>query len=273
MTWNTRHEGGLNGRQPSIRTASFYVYGASAVLLLLWLFPYFWYNQVDFDRDRYWFSPGKELEAYTFTDQPLGEAMERRLVADTTFNGQFQDQDKHLVHAFMAKRYRESSSEIGLFVHTPDRCWTEGGWKMIPVQPDHVEVSVRGQKIGFERRMFVVDGNHALVYFTGMVGGQTLPYRLDHNLSVAMKYQRHRNEAEQGTSRRMVDTLFWRRVWDAFVSRRPLLGPKQFVRVSTFVFPSQVHEGDQRLQSFLEHWLERVDYRQELESMEKDTSA
>lgn len=239
----------------------------SVLLLGLWGFPGLWYTQVDQEAERYWFSARNEVQGYAFVDQPIGDAMERRLVADETFNGQFLDPSNNAVLAFIAKRHSESINEIGLFVHTPDRCWTEGGWKIQPIQPDYVEVDIQGEKVGFERRLFIAGSRFELVYFTGMVGGQTLPYRLDHNLSVAMKYQFEKDRVNTtGTSRRMVDTKLWGRVWDSFKSRRQLLGPKQFIRVSTTVHPDQLEKGDLRLQSFLDNWLERVDYVKEMES-------
>ena len=243
------------------------ILGVSLLLVGLWGFPLLWYTHVDHETERFWFSARDEVTGFDFVDQPIGDAMERRLVADETFNGQFLDASNNAVLAFIAKRHSESINEIGLFVHTPDRCWTEGGWKIQPIQPDYVEVELQGDKIGFERRLFVAGSRFELVYFTGMVGGQTLPYRLDHNLSVAMKYQFDRTkEQTTGTSQRMVDSKLWGRVWDSFKSRRPLLGPKQFIRVSTTVHPEQLEKGDLVLQEFLGKWLERVDYVKEMEA-------
>ena len=70
----------------------------------------------------------------------------------------------------------------------------------------------------------------------------------------------------------MVDSKLWGRVWDSFRSRRPLLGPKQFIRISTKVHPDQLEPGDIRLQRFLNEWLERVDYLKEMETWEKTKS-
>lgn len=251
------------------QNSTFWAIGVSVILLGLWGFPKIWYTHVDRDVDRFWFSAKAEVSGYDFVDQPIGDAMERRLVADETFNGQFIDSSNNAILAFIAKRHSESINEIGLFVHTPDRCWTEGGWKIQPIQPDYVEVEIQGDKIGFERRLFVAGSRFELVYFTGMVGGQTLPYRLDHNLSVAMKYQFEKDrENTTGTANRMVDSKLWGRVWDSFKSRRPLLGPKQFIRISTTVHPDQLEPGDVRLKHFLGEWLERVDYVKEMEIWE-----
>lgn len=249
--------------------SSFWIFGISLLLIGLWGFPNIWYTHVDQSRERFWFSSKSEVTGYDFVDHPIGDAMERRLVADETFNGQFLDASDNAILAFIAKRYSESINEIGLFVHTPDRCWTEGGWKIQPIQPDYVEVEVQGDKIGFERRLFIAGSRSELVYFTGMVGGQTLPYRLDHNLSVAMKYQFEKErENTTGTSNRMVDSKLWASVWDSFKSRRPLLGPKQFIRVSTTVQAGQLEKGDDRLKVFLSQWLVRDDYVQAIEAWE-----
>jgi hypothetical protein len=248
-----------------LRPQWFWVVSVSLVLIGLWGFPPVWYTRSAKLGDQYWFSPSQEVEGYRFVDQPIGEALERQLVADETFNGVFTDDAWQPVLAFMAKRYTESMNEIGLFVHTPDRCWTEGGWKIQPIEPDYVEMELAGQPLGFERRLFVNGSRYELVYFLGLVGGQTLPYRLDHNLSVAMKYQLNPElEHSSGTSYRLIDQKLWGRVFDAFKSRRPLLGPKQFVRVSTQIEPSYLEEGDQILQKFLQKWLIRKGYKEEL---------
>ncbi len=232
----------------------------SMALLFLWGFPLVWYTHTDAHQAKYWLSPLRDIDGWSFEDQSLDEAMERRLVADTSFNGQFTHGNGDSIQAFMAKRSKESVNEIGLFVHTPDRCWTEGGWKIQPIQPDWVRVEVDGIPLVFERRLFTAGGRDELVYFTGMVGGQALPYRLDHNLSVAMKYQRLTSDAATGTGYRFIDTQLWKRVWESFVSRRPLLGPKQFIRLSTSVGLGSLEDGDRRLQAFLKEWLKKTVY-------------
>jgi hypothetical protein len=125
---------------------------------------------------------------------------------------------------------------------------------------------VHGVKMTFERRVFVGGGQKELVYFGGLVGGQPLPYRLDHNLSVGMRFAS--TEAVKGKSRgflsRAVDQRLWGRVWDGFASRRQLLGPKQFIRLSTPLPGGDAGAADQLLRNFLESWLEPVDYESEL---------
>jgi hypothetical protein len=51
------------------------------------------------------------------------------------------------------------------------------------------------------------------------------------------------------------DSLLWRRVLESFLSRRPLLGPKQFLRISTPLDGAEA-DADQRLRQFLPLWLE-----------------
>jgi hypothetical protein len=96
------------------------------------------------------------------------------------------------------------------------------------------------------------------------VGGQPVPYRLDHNLSVGMKRALRvaAGQAESGV--RAADTRFWGRIWRGFVERNPLLGPKQFIRVSVSSSGEDLAEGDRLLQDFLRRWLEPSDYEAEL---------
>ena len=61
-----------------------------------------------------------------------------------------------------------------------------------------------------------------------------------------------------------MDARLWERVWDGFRSRRPLLGPKQFIRISTPLRGTDLAAADRLLFEFLEQWLEPVDYAAEL---------
>ena len=241
-----------------------------AGLLLLWVFPTFWFTRSEAEVESVWLTPRKELPGWDFGAETVTKAEESALVADALFSGAYTNQTNGLViRVFSAKRYTESARDIGLFVHTPDRCWTQGGWKLEPTEPTHVEVEVQGLKIVFERRVFVSGPHRELVYFGGLVGGQPLPYRLDHNYSVALKYQVKRAGAEvdtRGAGARAFDALFWRRIWDGFVARRPLLGPKQFLRVSTGIPGTNIAAADQALVDFLKIWLEPVDFQKELEA-------
>ncbi|MBI3416393.1 MAG: exosortase-associated EpsI family protein [Verrucomicrobia bacterium] len=235
----------------------------SALILLCWSFPDFWYTQSGRAQDFVWFSENDRLNGWTFRSVPVAESAEKILVADRLINGEFFNEKKEIVRVFSAKRYQENQNEIGLFVHTPDRCWTESGWQIEPAVPDVVALSIHGVPLQIERRIFVYEGHRELVYFCGLVGGQPLPYRLDHNLSVGLKHQLRTAIDKTGTTLRAADSRLWRRVWDSFVSRQPFLGPKQFLRVSSSLAAGSDAEADRRLQEFLPRWLQPADYEQE----------
>jgi hypothetical protein len=170
-----------------------------------------------------------------------------------------------LLRVFSAKRYAESGNDFGLFVHTPDRCWTESGWRMEPVQPEFRRLEIHGIPLEFERRIFATESGRELVYFTGLVGGQPLPYRLDHNLSVGMRHALHVAKDDTGTTLRASDERFWRRVWESFLARRRLLGPKEFLRISTPISETGIAKADGLLEDFLSQWLQPVEYAKELQ--------
>lgn len=241
--------------------------GLCVLVVAVWLFPRFWYTARAAGEKPLWFGVQTNLAGWTYREIPLDESAERLLVADVATFGEFQNPTtRAVVRAFSAKRYTFKPHDTGLFLHTPDRCWTLAGWKFEPVNPDHVELVVHGVRMVFERRVFVAGGERELVYFGGLVGGQPLPYRLDHNLSVGMRFALH--SPEQSKSRgffaRAVDTRLWERVWDGFFSRRPLLGPKQFIRISTPLLGGDIAAADKLLFEFLQRWLEPVDYAAEL---------
>ncbi len=233
----------------------------SLLVLLLWQFPRFWYVKMDPEQGRFWLEEQKELADWEFTEIPVSESAENLLVADDLFNGQFiRKADGVSVLSFNAKRYSKKQDEIGLFVHTPDRCWTQNGWKIEAVSPDTVDLNLHGLPMVFERRIFNMGSQRQLVYFGGLVGGQALPYRLDHNLSIAMKFQIHQDGGSRGAGIRAVDTTFWGRIWDGFINRRPLIGPKQFVRISTPVAKGKEELADKVLHDFVSIWLKPTEY-------------
>lgn len=184
-------------------------------------------------------------------------------MGDRIVNGEFETKDGRSIRVFSAKRYEEKANEIGLFMHTPDRCWTQIGWRVEESTPEAIEVEVHGLKLPVERRIFVHGGHRELVYFAGLVGGEPLPYRLDHHLAVAKKYQvKNLRGDAAGAGLRAVDSQFWARLWDSFTNRRELLGPKHFLRISTRV-AGDVAAADKRLQDFLPLWLAPSDYSKE----------
>ena len=228
----------------------------------LWVFPGVWYTKQGTGQ-AVWFVERSALDGWEYVSIPISESAERVLVADRTVSGEFKRGDQP-IRVFSAKRYAEKANEIGLFVHTPDRCWVEGGWRIEPVTPDVMQASVHGVELTMERRMFDFRGHRELVYFCGLVGGKPLPYRLDHNLSVGMRTALKERAATESTAARVSDTHFWNRLWSSFASRRALDGPKQFVRISTPVKGDEIAAADERLRQFLGEWLVPGDYEKEL---------
>ncbi len=241
----------------------------AALIVGCWAFPKFWYTRTDAQKGYFWLSEQAEIKGWEYQEVPVAKSAEATLVADRLVNGEYSGHDGRIVRVFSAKRYEEKQNEIGLFVHTPDRCWTEAGWKLEPAVPDTAELALQGMTLRFERRIFTIGNQRELVYFCGLTGGQPLPYRLDHNLSVGLKYQLRTAKDRTGSTVRASDQRLWDRVWESFISRRPLLGPKQFLRIST---PMQVEDGlaaDRLLKEFLSSWLVSVDYRKELETWQR----
>lgn len=252
------------------RTAGFVLVLLGGLVAGLWVFPHFWYTGAAGSVSPVWLAEGTNVAGWTYRGVPIAESAERALVADRTVSGAFSNVvSRREVRVFSCKRYSEKPNDIGLFVHTPDRCWTQGGWHIEPATPDFVELEVHGLKMVMERRVFAAGGQRELVYFGGMVGGQPLPYRLDYNLSVGMKYAFRRKAARSathGTELRFIDTRFWGSLWDSFVTRSQMLGPKQFIRISTSLVDSETQEADRLLQSFLAQWLDLGDYQAELKA-------
>lgn len=247
------------------RSVGMVVGSMSLLVLLLWQFPRFWYTHSDTNLGSHWLTEQPVIPGWQFEDVPIAAAAEKVLVADRLFSGSFQRNNESIVRVFSAKRYTESSNEIGLFVHTPDRCWTESGWRMEATQPEFKELTVHGVSLLFERRIFHYGGNRELVYFGGLVGGQPLPYRLDHNMSVGMKRAMRGAGDNNGALLRAGDQRLWARVLDSFTARRQLIGPKQFVRISTPIRGDAIAVADELLASFLPQWLQASDYREEIE--------
>ena len=163
--------------------------GFSLVVAALWLFPNFWYKKAAPGDVSYWLAERTDLPGAEYQSIPISESAERLLVADRTINGDFTTSARRSIRVFSAKRFIEKKNEIGLFVHTPDRCWTQSGWQIEPNSPEFLEIPVHGVALPFERRIFTHRTHRELVYFCGLVGGRPLPYRLDHNLSVALQFQ------------------------------------------------------------------------------------
>lgn len=228
----------------------------ASLILVIWVFPKVWYTRMESSQVSQWWVPVTQINGWNSqrSDRCPGGAIVGRGPTDGSGVHAIRA-SREPVRVLSARRNREDPREIGLFVHTPDRCWVQAGWTLVPTHPDLVQVDLQGCSIGFERRLFRIGDRFELVYFTGLVAGQTLPYRLDHNLSVSLRVLAEGAEDRTHGANRWNDSLLWRRVWDSFLSRRPLLGPKQFLRVSTPVVAGRESEGDERLRRFLREGL------------------
>ncbi len=244
-------------------------------ILTIWAFPTLWYRHRQSTASFAWFDEQNIIAGWTFEKIPVAKAAESTLVADALINGEFTSFSQQPVRVFGAKRLVEKPNEIGLFVHTPDRCWTQAGWKLEPTTPDVVPIDLHGVKTMFERRIFVAPGGHReLVYFGGLVGGEALPYRLDHNLSVAMRHQLDdARSAATGAAARATDATLWTRVWDSFINHKELFGPKQFFRISTTANRGTEAEADALLQNSIPLWLQPADFVRVLASFQKEETA
>ena len=221
-----------------------------ALVFGVWGFPMIWYKK-----------PSDELVWLSIVDNPVGwkvevlevdDSAERILAADELVYSRLtiENNDNRSVKVFTAKRFDENPNEIGLFVHTPDRCWTEAGWVIKNLDKEASEINVHGLNLLTEKRLFRHGNRDELVFFFGLVGGKSLPYRLDHNLSVGRRYRPDENTRRSGAFMRASDTLLWHRVWQSFASRERLFGPKQFVRLSTEV-KNSLEESDALLRRAL----------------------
>jgi hypothetical protein len=249
--------------QASIRSLLFPLV-ATALVAVLWAFPKYWYVRGDEQQIQYWLSCQTNIPGWSCKQVPVGEAAEAVLAADELSSAQLVAPSGRMVQVFSAKRYAESGNEVGLFIHTPDRCWTEAGWTLETAAPDNVELTLHGLSIHFERRVFNYKGHRELVYFAGLVGGRPLPYRLDHNLSVGLRFQSRPGFDEKASTLRVADGLLWRRLAESFFSRRALVGPKQFVRISTSASLGESRESDELLQRLLPELLILADYGTEM---------
>ena len=244
------------------RTIIFVALLGAAFVGSLWAFPAAWYTKTGPDKF-VWLTERTNVTDWTFHPTPIGKSEEAALTADVTEAGEF-TRGSEQVQVFAAKRFSNDPNEIGLFVHTPDRCWAESGWKFKSAAPDVVELDLHGVKAVCERRVFTWrSGEEMLVYFFGLSSGQTLPYRLDHNLSIGQKQQVNAEARSVGARSRTVDPKLWGRIWDCFQSQRQIVGPKQFFRIATPLYRSNEKAGDERIQQVLSQWLQPGEFQPE----------
>ena len=236
----------------------------SALVGVLWAFPNFWYTRAERGKDFLWLTENTNIPGRFCRAVPVNEAAEAFLVADRLWNGEFSRTGGIAVRGFSAKRYLKKENEIGLFSHTPDRCWRSAGWKMEPLERDYCQLEVHGMRILFERRLFTAGVQRELVYFGALVGGKPLPYRLNQYAAVVQGPAGLFAVDRTGTLRRLAQGRVWGWAMESFSTRTPLLGPQQFIRLSTSVDASGLGAADQRLQELIPQWLQPVDYDTEL---------
>lgn len=232
------------------RKQSVIILCATLTIVGCWAFPVMWYERPS-QESVTWLSLKTQAPGWTIEFLEVGESAERVLAADELKYAECRTSDSgQLVRVFTAKRFNENPHEIGLFVHTPDRCWTESGWMLTDFHQDIRRLEVHGNEFEVERRIFTFHDKKELVYFFGLVGGKPLPYRLDHNLSVGRDYRIDETKTRSGGILRAKDKLLWSRVWDSFASRKQLFGPKEFIRIST-----EISSGEEDADALLERSL------------------
>src|SRR6266478_4037731 len=187
-------------------------------LAVLWAFPTFWYRRAGKEAQLVWLAEQTNVPGWIFKDIPIAKAAEAVLVGDRMANGEFFSGDAaRVIRVFSAKRYLQKENEIGLFSHTPDRCWTSVGWKIQLIEPEFVECRIHGLPVSFERRLFVHDERKELVYFGAIAGGKALPYRLDQHLAANLKKTEKTKGDSESTFLRLRSSRLWGWTLDAFV--------------------------------------------------------
>ena len=178
-------------------------------LLVLWQFPAVWYAGKADGESYLWFGLNEAIPGWEFSEIPVGNAAEAILVADRMDNGAYRQGNGAIVRVFSAKRFEEKENAVGLFSHTPDRCWTNTGMVIEHEEPYFREVDIHGIEMVLERRIFSMGSQRELVYFGAMVGGAALPYRMDQYLGSG----RRRAIGVTGDRRASIDRLLNTRVW------------------------------------------------------------
>lgn len=236
--------------RPSIR-----ILGLGCLLVLfLWGGPALWYSRPP-DGVAWPLELRPRLDGWHYEPGNISDAEGRALLADHVETGTYQRQGQVPLRWFAANRGFATVNEIGLFAHTPDRCWTQSGWTLESSLPETKMIHHQGKQWQLERRLFRLGNHLELVYFGGLIQGQPPRFRLDHNLSVAQRKQNKGLNMSTELQLRLTDGRLWGRVADAFRSRTPLSGSRTFFRVSVPVAPGAVQEGDALIESVLSEWL------------------
>jgi hypothetical protein len=216
-----------------------------------------------------WFGENERVDKWTYRDIPVAQSAEAVLAADHIANGDFQGVDASRVSVYSAKRYGKKDNEIGLFSHTPDRCWTIVGWKLEKVEQDCENLTIHGVPILFERRIFTFNGRRELVYFTSLVGGKPLPYRIDQYLASSRQKTKATQDDTASTWLRLAQGRLWGWARESLKNRTPLFGPQQFVRISTPIESGDVKAADARLKTILPKWMVLTNFNAEVEFMRR----
>lgn len=227
-------------------------------MLVLWVFPSFWYSKYASGGTFDWLREQSEIPGWNFQPIPVGQAAEAVLVADRIVSGEFQRSDGDRVRVFSAKRDSPKANQIGLFSHTPDRCWTAAGWNLENTNPISFEVNVQGVRLLLERRVFAMNNQQELVLFGGLVGGKALPYRMDQYYRASLMKGGAAGGEFQANVNRLVDGRLWGWAWQAFANRTPFAGPQHFIRVSTPVMHGDFDAAGKLLSEFIPKWLLRT---------------
>lgn len=237
------------------------VFVLSLSLFLLWRFPDYWYAS-EWD-DSIWFGEQEDVEDWEYEGLSVDKAAESILAADDTTHGQFlRSEEGDLVSVFSAKRFVEKWDEGSLFSHTPDRCWTGIGMKILPEAPFFIERELHGIPLVLERRIFAIGRDRELVYFGAIVGGKS--YRLNQFLDSEMNRENpgERLGVFRGFMERLSNSRMWSKSIESFLSRERFIGPQHMFRVSTSV-QDDLDSAEDRLEEILEKWLVPTSYQDE----------
>jgi len=260
------------GSAPRPRSVQLSLVALAALVVCLWQFPAVWYRDPNPGDDYRWFAEQTQLPGWTYREVPVSTAAESVIQADAMASGVFRGPSGRDVQIYSAKRYLKKENEIGLFSHTPDRCWTAVGWRIEPAAPDVVELTLHGVPLLLERRVFAHGPDRVLVYFGAVVGGKPLPYRLDQYHSASRAPGQGPRDDTSSTWRRLAQTRLWSWAWDSFRQRTPLSGPQQFIRIST-AEAGDLAAADRLLREMLPLWLQPVDYQKELRQWEERSAS
>ncbi len=238
----------------------------SLLLFLLWRFPDYWYAS-EWD-DSIWFGEQEEVDGWEYRELSVDKAAESILAADETTHGEFRRAgEESVVGVFSAKRFVEKWDEGSLFSHTPDRCWTGIGMKILPEGPFFIEEKLHGIHLILERRIFAFEKDRELVYFGAIVGGES--YRLDQFFDSEMNRENpgERLGIFRGFMERLLNSRIWSKSIESFLNRERFIGPQHMFRVSTSVqgsLDSGLDSAEDRLEEILKKWLVPASYQDEL---------